>query len=211
MSKELENLSERQSKNPDHNSPSNEQKPHKKDCCMVNVCCGTTPEPCEPEKELVFARPLVEKQCCTFEIYMTRCRVRWNDEGPQDRFAELMIAGYANEKEAVFPGLGQYVKVGETHSWVNMNKKIGSFKVEVGDQFPIYLRADVLEFEKGAAAGGADIGSNDFTQPMILLCGSNSIPKASISVLCHRTGIQQGSTALVDIEFAAFRIADSCC
>ena len=213
MSKKITKNQDDTKNDPRPNDPCRDPKnpDAKSGCCMVNVCCCDKSEPSEPEKELVFARPLIEKEYCCFEIYMTRCKILDNKEGPQDRFAELMIAGYANEKEAVFPGLGQYVKVGEKFGWVNCNKKIGTFKVEKGDTFPIYLRADVLEYDKEGAAGGADIGSNDDVKTITLNCGNIAVPKAKVEVECYRTGIQGGVTARVEIEFAAFRVVGTCC
>ncbi|KAA3622061.1 MAG: hypothetical protein DWQ02_26705 [Bacteroidetes bacterium] len=209
MKKELEKnqnveFNEEHSSSHCHELPSS-----KSDCCMVNVCCGESKDQREPEKELVFARPLNEKEYCCYEIYMTRCRVKFNNEGVADNFAELILCGYANGITAVFPGLGQYVKVGDKFGWVNMNKKIATFKVEKGESFPVYLSADAIEYDKGGGAGGADIGSNDFSKQINLECGNPFPPSAIIGVLCHRTGIQGGSTALVEIEFRAF--PTNCC
>jgi len=128
---------------------------------VVNLCCCDGAKP-----EYHYIEP--KQEYCCYEISMKRMRVLENKGG--DGKAELMIAGYANEHSAVFPGLGCWFVAHEKWGWVNINKPVGGFKIKKGSSLTVQLNADIIE--AGAALeGNFEIGSDqEATHYMTIGC-----------------------------------------
>lgn len=151
-----------------------------------------------------------EDKCkkCRFEVYITRCWLThnsdWNPEGG------LIIMGYANQQSAVAPGLGTTLKVHPKHGWINLNQKIGVFKVMEGEKFPVLLRADALEWGNGldgASDVGSDLEPSEQGVQIILDCEANKVLTSQLDIKLQRP--RGGDAGRVVVEFAAFKT--SCC
>lgn len=177
----------------------------------INTCCDDkdkNPKNSAPAHYNFYEQPAPVKSCC-FDVYMTRVYLTHN----KDVFPEggVIVMGYANEKSATAPGLGTYLNIHPRQGWVNINTKIGSFKVQEGDRFPVYLRLDALEWGQGLD-GASDVGSDlengqERYEKFILDCSYGDIQHTQIAVKLERPG--GGDAGRIVVEFAAFR--GSCC
>lgn len=142
---------------------------------------------------------------------MTRFWITHNkDWNPK---AGLILMGYANEQSAVLPGLGAVLGAHPKQGWVNVNQRIGTFKIEEGRTFPVLIRADVLEWGSGLD-GQSDVGSDrepdesSQSEVIQLSCHAGAIPITEIDVNLQRA--RGGDAGRVALEFAAFQAACHC-
>jgi len=175
---------------------------------IVNINAGCCDEKETQPKNYVFYEKEKPTKSCCFSVYITRFWVVSNKD--IDPKAGIILQGYANQQSGVAPGLGTYLHAHPKHGWINLNQKIGSFNVKEGEQFPVLLRADAIEWGLGLD-GASDVGSDkepEQTGTQIMLdCSSNKVPITQLSVKLQRP--RGGEAGRVAIEFAAFK--ESCC
>jgi hypothetical protein len=176
---------------------------------IVNVssaCCEGDKNP-QPQSFIFHEKEKPQKHCC-FNIYITRCWLTHNkDVNPA---GGIIIQGYANEQSGVAPGLAGYLHIHPKHGWVNLNQRIGTFKIKEGEKFPVLIRVDALEWGEGldgASDVGSDLEPNNQGIQMILDCSANDIPVARPVVKLQRP--KGGDAGRVAVEIAAFK--ESCC
>jgi hypothetical protein len=193
---------------------SEKSKNHENHCCptenegnIVNVsnCCD---EKTERPKNYVFYEKEPDKKYCCFDVYITRCWLTHNND--INPAGGVIIQGYANEQSGLAPGLATYLHIHPKHGWVNLNQKIGTFKVAEGEKFPVLIRVDALEWGQGLD-GASDIGSDkepeqEGTQ-IILDCSANKVPITGLAVKLQRP--KGGDAGRIAVEIAAFK--NSCC
>ncbi|MEL6987379.1 MAG: hypothetical protein AAGK97_06065 [Bacteroidota bacterium] len=172
----------------------------------VSTCCGE--EQKSSSKNLIFHEMEAPIKKCCFNVYITRCWLTHNkDINPA---GGIIIQGYANDQSGVAPGIASYLHVHPKHGWVNLNQKIGSFQVKEGDQFPVLVRVDALEWGQGPD-GASDVGSDlegDLPGEQIILdCSSNKVAITRLAVKLQRPG--GGDAGRIAVEIAAFK--ESCC
>jgi hypothetical protein len=172
-------------------------------CTTIVNCCSEH----SPKHLMVHER----KNCCCFEVFMTRCRI--TKQAQFDGKAEIMLTGYANEQQATFPGMGLWFVHHIKWGWRTIHKKIGRYTVEEGKKLPVYLLLDAIEVDV-SAAGSWEMGSNE-NQPSTtinLQCGVGTIT-AVLSV--DTKGVKNvnagHTTCTIEVEFAAFEVACCCC
>jgi len=178
---------------------------------IVNVNCrddvGDYPST-EPKQFLLTPKESPEKYCC-FDIYMTRFWVVENAD-ILNPAAGIILMGYANEQSGVAPGIATRLHAHPKHGWINLNQKIGEFKIKENESFPVLIRADVVEWGNGLD-GQSDVGSDlegdNAGEQILLECNANKVPVTRLSVKLQRP--KGGDAGRVAIEFAAFR--KSCC
>lgn len=175
---------------------------------IVNVSnCGCNEKNEQPKNYVFYEKEAPEKYCC-FNVYLIRCWLTHNkDFNPA---GGIILMGYANEQSGVAPGLAGYIHIHPKHGWVNLNQKIGTFKVKEGAQFPVLLRVDALEWGQGLD-GASDIGSDKEPEQIgtqiILDCSSNKVPITQLAVKLQRPG--GGDAGRIAVEIAAFK--ETCC
>lgn len=175
---------------------------------IVNIssCEGKT-ESTQPRSLVFYEKEAPQKSCC-FEVYITRCWLTHNrDLNPA---GGIIIQGYANEQSGVAPGIAGYLHIHPKHGWVNLNQKIGTFRVKEGETFPVLIRVDALEWGEGLD-GASDIGSdlegdNAGTQ-LLLGCDSERVPVTRLAVKLQRP--KGGDAGRIAVEISAFKV--SCC
>ncbi len=174
-----------------------DQHPQEKNCeQIVNVCCS------EQVPEYHYIEP--KHEYCCYEIAMKRMRV--TKTTLLDGKLELMISGYANQHEAVFPGLGSWFVVSKKWGWVNINKPVGEFKIKKGSPLIVQLGADAIENDIWLG-GSAEIGSNEMNQYMKIGCGTG-VSNKIIQIDLH--AVKNGKVRhKIEIEFAAYE--KTCC
>ena len=172
---------------------------------VSNCCCDEKKD--EPKNLVFYEKEPPSKHCC-FNIYITRCWLTHNrDLNPA---GGIIIQGYANDQSGVAPGLAGYLHIHPKHGWVNLNQKIGTFKIKEGEKFPVLIRVDALEWGQGLD-GASDIGSDlegDTEGVQILLdCSANKVPVTRLAVKLQRP--KGGDAGRIAVEIAAFK--ESCC
>lgn len=171
-----------------------------------NACCE---EKDTRPKNYIFHEKETPSKYCSFNVYITRFWVVSNKD--IDPSAGIIIQGYANDQSGVAPGLGTYLHAHPKHGWINLNQKIGSFKVKEGEKFPVLLRADAIEWGLGLD-GASDVGSDrepdQVGTQFTLDCSSDKVDITELSVKLQRP--RGGDAGRVAIEFAAFKESCSC-
>lgn len=176
---------------------------------VSNCCCDEKGEKeTQPKNYVFYEKEPPAKHCC-FDVYITRCWLTHNkDINPA---GGIIIQGYANEQSGVAPGLGGYLHIHPKHGWVNLNQKIGTFKIKEGEKFPVLIRVDALEWGQGLD-GASDIGSdrepNQKGTQLILECNANKVPITELAVKLQRP--KGGDAGRIAVEIAAFKSSCSC-
>ncbi len=174
------------------------EKPKEDKKCYEGACEVNVHQHCEEDKQHCFI--LQKKQeTCTFEIYMTRCRLR--ETNWADQKAELMITGYANGRSAVIPGNGLWLVLHKKWEWRTINKLITRIEVKKDTQRSVTVFADVIECENWLG-GKWEMGSGG-PSFLNLQCGQQS-GAVYVVVECKKPG--GDITAKVEIEFMAFQV-----
>jgi len=173
------------------------EKYHEKDKCITNVYCG----PHEEEKDChgMCCHKYVET--CTFDVYMTRVRVTFNNWA--DGKAELMITGYANGQSALIPGMGSWIVLSQNWGWRNFNKRITSITLEKGTSRAVAISADAIEVD-GWLGGRWEIGSGP-VKFLDLQCGQQTGAN-TIEVEIRKATKPAPLTCKIEIEFMAFQV-----
>lgn len=170
-------------------------------CTTIVNCCDDRP----PKHPNVLAK----KDCCCFEVFMTRCKIVKQDFF--DGKAEFMLTGYANDQQATFPGMALWLVHHKKWNWRTIHKRVGRFCVERGATLPVYLMLDAIEAD-ASAGGNWEMGSSQPTSPILSLqCGTGT-PVANLTVGTQRVkNFAAGVTCIIEVEFAAFEVSCCCC
>jgi len=180
---------------PEKTDPKNNDRPSKEPTTQ-NCCCGSS-------ENYILKK---EDRCCQFDIVMTRMRVLENKDGK----AELMICGYANDQQAVFPGLGLWVVHHKKWGWRNIQKRIASFCVPEDGQMVVRLNADAIEAGT-ALEGNFEIGSSEDPKNLTLTCGSSEVQTLIVDVKGVKNTNAGNIKAKIEIEFMSVQTSRCCC